>query len=65
MFQKRVLPISTKFIQEHNNYEFWLLHIMPKRTNPTNVPKAKSIEEFWTLLSREVYSDDEEAKSVK
>lgn len=36
---------------------------VPKCANPPNIPKARPIEDFWSLLCQEVYKDGWEAKS--
>lgn len=41
-----------------NNIKF-----VPKCANPPNIPKARPIENFWTLLCQKVYEDGWEAKS--
>lgn len=51
---------STQNWMKENHIKF-----VPKEVNPPNVPKARPIEDFWSILSRLVYSDGWEATSCK
>ncbi|CAG9829905.1 unnamed protein product [Diabrotica balteata] len=39
------------------------VNFVPKRNNPPNVPHARHIEEFWSVLSRMVYNSGWEAQN--
>jgi transposase len=39
------------------------IHFVPKSSNPPNVPKARPIEDFWSILSNKVYEGGWEAKN--
>lgn len=44
------------------------INFVAKEANPPNIPKARPIEDFchfWSILSRLVYCEGREAKSVK
>ena len=45
----------------------WLLQqkikFVPKQVNPPSVPKARPIEDFWSILTDKVYERDWEAKA--
>ncbi|KAJ8976795.1 hypothetical protein NQ317_014138 [Molorchus minor] len=43
---------------EHNNINY-----VPREDNPPNVPQARPIEEFWSLLCRKVYDNGWEAQN--
>lgn len=40
------------------------INFVPKKANPPNIPGARPIENFWSILSQHVYKDGWEAKSA-
>ncbi len=39
------------------------INFISKQVNPSNVPKARPIEDFWSMLADKVYDGSWEAKS--
>lgn len=50
--------ITLDWLKEKN------INFVPKHANPPNVPKARPIEDFWSLLCQQVYSKGWEAKTT-
>ena len=42
--------VSIEWLQQHN------IPFVPKAVNPPNVPKARPIEDFWSILADKVYN---------
>ena len=47
----------TKWLQQKN------IKFVPKHANPPNVPKARHIEDFWSILAGKVYEGGWEART--
>lgn len=41
------------------------VNFVPKRDNPANLPEARPIEDFWSIIKGMVYKDDWVAENVK
>ena len=39
--------------------------IVPKAMNPANLPEARTIEDFWAILKRDVYMDGWAADNLR
>jgi hypothetical protein len=48
---------TTKWLCQHK------VKFIPKQVNPPNIPKARPIEDFWSVFSNKVYEGGWEAKT--
>ncbi|KAL4473425.1 hypothetical protein ABPG72_012104 [Tetrahymena utriculariae] len=49
----------TKFLNDNN------IKFVQKEDNPTSIPQARSIEDFWAHLKQQVYKNDWSAKTIE
>lgn len=61
-------PITTQRKQENKpgaGFDRLTINFVAKRDNPTNVPQAQQIEDFWSILKMRVWDTDKKPKTIE